>query len=157
MLRRRFLKNLIAASAGSAVASVCQAIEGTIERIWPSRPRQAFSEESLEPAFSALFGEREITESDKVKVVAAKLAENGAVVPVKVETEFEHATQITIIASKNPVPLVAQFHFHANVKPFVATRIKLAESSEVIAVVETADGLFQARRYVEVTIGGCSA
>ena len=90
-------------------------------------------------------------------MIAAELAENGAVVPVKVETDFTTASSITLIATKNPVPLVAQFKFSERVVPFVATRVKLAESSDIIAVIDTPQGLFKAHRHVEVTIGGCSA
>ena len=62
---------------------------------------------------------------------------------------------IAIIATKNPVPLVATFVCSPRTRAFVATRIKLAESCDVIAVVETDDGCFRARKAVEVTIGGC--
>lgn len=157
MQRRSFLQKLLAGSVATYVVGLGHAFAESIVRVWPERPRSAFSKETLDPTFEALFADREIIESDKVRVLAAELAENGAVVPVKVETDFEAARSITLIASKNPVPLVAQFSFSELVKPFVATRVKLAESSEIIAVVETADGLFQARRFVEVTIGGCSA
>lgn len=157
MQRRSFLRRTLLSALATFVTGVGHAVAESVGRVWPKRPRGAFSQEALAPTFDALFGQREITDSDKIRVLAAELAENGAVVPVKVETDFEIARSITLIASKNPVPLVAQFSFSELVKPFVATRVKLAESSEIIAVIETEDGLYQARRFVEVTIGGCSA
>ena len=157
MRRRVFLTSLVAVCCTSWALRARDVVAQAVTRIWPPRPRQAFATKTLDATFQTLFGEREIRDTDKVKIVAAKLAENGAVVPVKVDTEFEHAKCITLIASKNPIPLVAQFSFSSTVKPFIATRIKLAESSEIIAVVETDEGLFQARRFVEVTIGGCGA
>ena len=157
MFRRVFITRSILATFAGALASSQVLWADTKAKVWPSRPRDAFGSEELNASIKALFGEQEITPSDKIKIAAADLAENGAVVPVKVTAEFEHAKQIVLLASKNPVPLVAQFSFSKRVKPFIATRVKLAESSDIIAVVETDNGLFQAKRYVEVTIGGCGA
>ncbi|MGR8947492.1 MAG: thiosulfate oxidation carrier protein SoxY [Gammaproteobacteria bacterium] len=157
MKRRKFLQRSLFAAFSAFMSSVGVAFAESVSRLWPERPRGAFSQQTLEPTFASLFGETEIINSDKIRILAADLAENGAVVPVKVETDFETAKSITLVASKNPVPLVAQFNFSERVVPFVATRIKLAESSEIIAVVETNGGLYQARRFVDVTIGGCGA
>lgn len=133
------------------------ASQGLFNGVLGKRPSQAFAEQLLDPTLETLFGTTNIPSNDKIKVVAADLAENGAVVPVKVETEFVSARSITLLASKNPVPLVAKFDFTERVRPFVATRVKLAESSEIIAVIDTGEELFQARRFVKVTLGGCSA
>ena len=121
----------------------------------PPRPVAAFQTEEFGPTLDALFGTREIATSDAIHIRAADLAENGAVVPVKVETDFERAKSITLLASKNPVPLIAQFVFADNVQPYVATRVKLAESSELIAIVDTDSGPLMAAKFIEVTIGGC--
>ena len=157
MRRRTFLNYFTAVITSSALVGVRDVVAQVAARIWPTRPRDAFSAETLSQSITALFGDREIVDSEKISITAADLAENGAVVPVKVETEFAHANQITLFASKNPVPLVARFSFGERVKPFIATRVKLAESSEIIAIVETEEGLYQARRFIEVTIGGCGA
>ena len=157
MRRRIFLNYFAAAISSSVLIGVRDVVAQATARMWPPRPRDAFAAENLAESITALFGGREIVDSDKIRITAADLAENGAVVPVKIETEFDHANEITLLASKNPVPLVARFSFGERVKPFIATRVKLAESSEIIAIVETKDGLYRARRYIEVTIGGCGA
>ena len=124
---------------------------------WATRPSAAFQAETLGATLGELYGDRTPVVSDAIKVITADLAENGAVVPVKIETTLAGPRTITIIASKNPVPLVATFILGATTAGFVATRVKLAESCEVIAVIETADGLFKASKAIEVTIGGCGA
>ncbi len=121
---------------------------------WP-RPSGAFRAESTDGTLRELFGERVPAPSDAIRIVAADLAENGAVVPFKIETDLEDVRSITIVATKNPVPLVAQFVPGKTTRGFVATRIKLAESGDVVAVVETAHGLYRAAKHIEVTIGGC--
>ena len=39
--------------------------------------------------------------------------------------------------------------------PEVSCRIKMGETSDVMAVVQTSSGVFSASRVVKVTIGGC--
>lgn len=155
--RRSLLRTLVVGLSTLGLPGIVNAAGEALKSIFTERPSHAFSQDSVEVTLESLFGTTDIPDSDQVRVIAAELAENGAVVPVKVETDFATARSITLIASKNPVALVAQFMFSERVTPFVATRVKLAESSDIIAVVDTPNGLVKSSRYVEVTIGGCSA
>ena len=60
------------------------------------------------------------------------------------------------MVEKNPTTLAAVFDFTDAVETSVATRVKMAQTSNVYAVALTADGkaLF-ARKEVKVTLGGC--
>ena len=120
------------------------------------RPNRAFAAEAVSTALRELYGRDDIAESPKVRIGVAKLAENGAVVPVKVEVDLPHVDEITLIATRNPVPLVGRFVLGARTRPFVAARIKLAETAEVLAIARIGDELLMARAAVEVTVGGCS-
>ena len=62
---------------------------------------------------------------------------------------------ISILAAKNPIPLIATFKLEPGTKGFVATKIKMAESGEVVAVVKAGDSLISARKHIKVTAGGC--
>lgn len=119
------------------------------------RPNSAFSADSVAATLRELYGDREIQPSEDIKIQSADLAENGAVVPVKITTELADLRSISLIATKNPVPLIAKFMFAGNAAGFVASRVKLAESSELIAVVETASGCYRTQKTIEVTVGGC--
>ena len=119
------------------------------------RPVKAFQAKSIDKTLRALYGDANIPVSDAIRIAATDLAENGAVVPIKIHAEFNVVRAISIIAAENPIPLVAKFLFGKSTSGFGATRIKLAKSGDVVAVVETADGLYQARKTIEVTIGGC--
>ncbi|MGE3773055.1 MAG: thiosulfate oxidation carrier protein SoxY [Gammaproteobacteria bacterium] len=119
------------------------------------RPDRAFAQEDVAAALRELYGRDDIPVSDQVRIGVAKLAENGAVVPVKVEVGLPHVDEITLIATRNPVPLIGRFACGPRTRPFVATRVKLAETSEILAVVRRGDELLLARAPVEVTIGGC--
>jgi predicted secreted protein len=53
------------------------------------------------------------------------------------------------------IPLIANFKLHPLCQGFIETRIKMGESSDIIAVVRTDDQLYSARKFVEVIAGGC--
>ncbi len=120
-----------------------------------ARPARAFAAEDLATVLRELYGRDSIPESGQIRIGVAKLAENGAVVPVKVDVDLPHVDEITLIAARNPVPLVGRFAFGPRTRPFVATRIKLAETGEILAIARRGDELLLARATVEVTLGGC--
>ena len=120
-----------------------------------ARPSRAFAAEDVPTVLRELFGRDDIPASDLVRIGVAKLAENGAVVPVKVDVDLPHVDDITLLATRNPVPLIGRFTFGPRTRPFVATRVKLAETSEILAIARRGDELLLARAAVEVTVGGC--
>ena len=95
-------------------------------------------------------------ESREVSVTAPDIAEDGALVPVGVSTGLPGVRRLLILVEKNPAVLAALFELSDAVEPNLATRIKMAQTSNVYAVAMLADGrnLF-ARREVRVTLGGC--
>ena len=115
-------------------------------------------------AFSAL-GEAEVLAAlglhatprldARVRFEAPEIAESGAVVPVEVVSDVPTTRRVVLLALRNPNTLVADFQFGSRLLPQVATRIKLAETTEVVALVQSDEGLFAARRLVKVTLGGC--
>jgi sulfur-oxidizing protein SoxY len=120
-----------------------------------ARPRAAFAAEDVATALRELFGRDDVPASELVRIGVAKLAENGAVVPVKVDVDLPHVDEIVLIATRNPVPLIGRFRFGPRTRPFVATRVKLAETSEILAIARRGEALMLARAAVEVTVGGC--
>ena len=90
-----------------------------------------------------------------VEIGAPEIAENGNTVPVEVSAEG--AASIMLLASGNPRPEVAIFHFGPLAASSSAkTRIRLAGTQDLVAVAKMADGSFvRGSRTVKVTIGGC--
>ncbi|MCG3202388.1 MAG: hypothetical protein NFCOHLIN_02270 [Gammaproteobacteria bacterium] len=120
-------------------------------------PKAAFAATTAEGALRELFGGAAIEPSDRVRITLPDVAEDGAVVPLTIETDLEPVRSIVVVSEKNPVPLIARFDFGEDaLADTLATRIKLAESENIIVVVQTPERLCTARRYVEVLIGGCS-
>lgn len=121
---------------------------------WAARP-DAFSKEAFGESLNSLFGSGSYTTSDMVAFKAPEIAENGAVVPVTVKYP-NNAKRIALFVEENQQPLTAVFNLSSRSVADVSTRIKMAESSIVHAVVETADGsLLGVSKEVKVTIGGC--
>ena len=88
---------------------------------------------------------------------APEIAENGAIVPLEIASQIPGTQAIYILVDKNPQPLTAVFEFASGSEAFVATRIKMSESSKVRIVVRAGGKFYATMREVNVTIGGCGA
>jgi sulfur-oxidizing protein SoxY len=117
-------------------------------------PEDAFKAKTEADAIKALYG-KPAEASDKVKLDAPEIAENGAVVPVSVTTTLADVTSISFLVSENPVVLVASYKIPAGTMPSVANRIKMAKTSNVIVVVEAGGKVYSTTKEVKVTVGGC--
>ncbi len=96
------------------------------------------------------------TESKDVTITGPDIAENGAVVPVGASTTLPNARRILLLVEKNPAMLAAVFDLTEAVEPSLSTRVKMGQSSNVIAVAITADNkVFFAQKEIKVTLGGC--
>jgi sulfur-oxidizing protein SoxY len=116
--------------------------------------KAAFDTKDVNGTAKALGGDAP-TASDKVTVTGPDIAENGAVVPVGATTTLGNVTMIALLVEKNPNALAAVFNLTPEAEPFVTTRVKMGQSSDVYALVK-ADGKFHmAKKEIKVTLGGC--
>lgn len=115
--------------------------------------RTGFDSKSLDSALSALGG-RPAT-SDQVQLSALDITEDGAVVPIGVISRLPGTTEIHLLVEKNPIPLSASFSILPGTLPEVTVRVKMAESSRVLAVVRAEGKLYMASKHTAVTIGSC--
>ncbi len=117
-------------------------------------PEDAFKQKSEADAIKSLYG-KTAEPSDKVKLDAPEIAENGSVVPISVSTTLADVTSISFLVSENPNALAASYKIPAGTVPSVANRLKMAKTSNVIAIVEAGGKLHSATKEVKVTVGGC--
>ncbi|CAM5196907.1 Sulfur-oxidizing protein SoxY OS=Bosea thiooxidans OX=53254 GN=ARD30_15220 PE=4 SV=1 [Bosea thiooxidans] len=125
-------------------------------------PRLAFADEKTVAAeLKKLYGGKPMAEG-KIRLDVPEIAENGLVVPVNVEiespmTEADYVKAVHVFAEGNPQPGVVSYQFTpACGKASAATRMRLAETEDVICVAEMSNGaLHMAKANVKVTIGGC--
>jgi sulfur-oxidizing protein SoxY len=118
--------------------------------------RAAFSAGSMRDALAALGAQGPAT-SAEIVISAPDVAENGAVVSIGVTSTLVNVTQVAILVDKNPNPLAAVFELPEGTQADVRTRIKMAETAEVIVLLRAGGKFLMATRNVQVTVGGCGS
>ncbi|OYW62671.1 MAG: thiosulfate oxidation carrier protein SoxY [Bosea sp. 12-68-7] len=124
--------------------------------------RLAFADDKMVMAeIKKLYGDKSLAEG-KIKLDVPEIAENGLVVPVNVEvespmTEADYVKAVHIYADGNPQPGIVSYSFTpACGKASAATRMRLAQTQNIVCVAEMSNGaLHMAKANVKVTIGGC--
>lgn len=154
--QRRSVLKAMAAVGAAALAAGCgllprPAFAATDAPKWPA---DAFKQKSEDDALKMLFG-KTAEPSSKVKLDTPEIAENGAVVPVSVSTDLPGVTSIAIFVAENPYSLAAMYRLSDGTPPLVGSRLKMAKTTDVVAVVEAGGKLYSAKKEVKVTVGGC--
>ncbi len=143
MQRRNFLLGLFS----FAILAPMQALAAA----WN---KAAFEAEKLGDASKNLNISNE-TVSHDIQIIAPDRAENGAIVQVEIKSNIPNTESITILVENNPTPLIALFKFSHGAEAFVVTRIKMAETSDVKAVVKAGNRYFANSKNVVVLENGC--
>lgn len=147
MHRRSFLR-----SAAALLGLLMAVPLRVLAAVW-NKP--AFESTNVEGALRGLEANR-ISSSPDIVLLAPDFAENGAIVQIEVESRIPDTEAIAIISDKNPTPLIANFVFSNGADPYVVTRIKMAETSELRAIVKAGGQYYSTSRKVEVAVGGCN-
>ena len=116
--------------------------------------KAAFDTKNLQDTVKA-FGGAAATESRDIAITSPDIAENGAVVPVSVTSKLGKTESIAILVEKNPNALSGSFDIPAGTEPFVSTRVKMGQTSNVYALVKADGKYFYATKEIKVTLGGC--
>jgi sulfur-oxidizing protein SoxY len=125
-------------------------------------PRMSMANEaSVAEEIKKLYGDKKMLDG-KIKLDLPQIAENGLVVPVTIEidspmTEADHVKTVHVFADGNPLPGIVTYTFSpACGKAAAATRMRLAQTQNVVCIAEMSNGtLHMAKAEVKVTIGGC--
>jgi sulfur-oxidizing protein SoxY len=156
MKRRNFIKSMMAVSAVAVTPVALMAKDEAKAK------KKGPNDLTVEAAIKAITGGKDVKKGDIIKLTVPEIAENGAVVPVKVEVdhpmeESNYVKAIHVLNTKNGnARCVDVMLTPANGKGYFATRVKLSSTQEVVALVELSDGTFiKAGKSVKVTIGGC--
>ena len=139
-------------SGGLALVALAALPRALLAAAWPEK---AFSFPGASEALIDMYGTDQTIPSDKINLRAPEIAENGAVVPLKIATTLDNVESISIIVEKNPRPLAATIEILPGTLPEFSSRIKMRETSDVMVVVKTDSGLYSTSKEVKVTIGGC--
>lgn len=151
-MRRRTLK----AGGGAALLALLTAagIVRPGESLAADWNKIAFEVKTTQDALKALGASGAVNSADIV-IRAADIAENGAVVPVGVESKIPGTQSISILIDKNPSALAASFDIPSGTEPSVTTRVKMGQTSDVYALVKADGKFYMAKKEIKVTLGGC--
>lgn len=150
-VRRSALKRsgMLAALAAAFAAGVLK--PAALLAAWNQR---AFDARSLAGALAAS-GLSSSAQSNDIVIDAPDVAENGAFVPVQVTSNVTGTDAITILIDRNPYPYIARFDVSGGAQPFIALRVRVAESSLLRVLVAAGGKHYSATKDVKVAIGGC--
>jgi sulfur-oxidizing protein SoxY len=148
--RRAFLRRTAALAAAAGGAAT-----------WPF-PQARATPEAMRQAIRAVLGEAE-ARPGKVALDIPALVENGNTVPLTVSVESpmspeHHVKAIHVFNEKNPQPHVISIALGTRTgRARLATRIRLADSQQVVAIAEMSDGSFwSGSADVIVTLAACT-
>ncbi len=116
--------------------------------------KAAFDTKTLGDAVKALGGGAP-AESKDIAITSPDIAENGAVVPFTIFSNLPKTESIAVLVEKNPNILAANFTIPDGTEPWVNTRVKMGQTSNVIALVKADGKYYYASKEVKVTLGGC--
>lgn len=94
--------------------------------------------------------------SPELTLAAPDVAENGSSVSLACACSAPGVRRLALLIEQNPSLLAALFDVTEAMDPALATRVKMAQSSTVLAVAVLADGrVLFTQRDVAITQGGC--
>ncbi len=117
--------------------------------------KAAFEARTMDETMKALGGGTPASGKDISFVSTPDIAENGAVVPIGVASAIPKTDAIAILIEKNPNMLAAVFDIPAGTDPAISTRVKMAQTSNVYALVKADGKYYVASKEIKVTLGGC--
>jgi len=136
---------------GLCIFSILLAPFNALAAVWN---KAAFQAENTTDAEKGLSISHEI-ESKDIEIVAPSHAENGAIVQVAVHSHIANTEAIAILVDKNPTALIGNYLFHQAAVPWMVTRIKMAETSDIKVIVKSGNQYFTATQQVKVLENGC--
>ncbi|MEC8477606.1 MAG: thiosulfate oxidation carrier protein SoxY, partial [SAR324 cluster bacterium] len=111
---------------------------------------------NIKKSNQAIYGSTPNESTDQIKIEAPDVAENGLSVPVSVSSSIKQVENLSIFIENNPLPLIANYHLKDGMIPEFSLRVKVAKSSNIHVMVQTADKLYSSTRKIQVTLGGCA-
>ena len=116
--------------------------------------KAAFETKSLNDTVKAMGG-ASAAESKDIVITSPDIAENGAVVPFTIASKIPKTESISLLVEKNPNVLAASFGIPDGTEAGVTTRVKMGQTSNVMALVKADGKFYYASKEVKVTLGGC--
>jgi sulfur-oxidizing protein SoxY len=151
--RRALLKSGSGATLLSALAAT--GLLGPRSALAQSWNKAAFETRGVSETLKALGAIEPAASGSIAFVQTPEIAENGAVVPIGVVSSLRNTESIAILVEKNPNLLAAVFDLPTGTEPAIRTNVKMAQTSNVTALVKADGRYYIATKEIKVTLGGC--
>ena len=139
-----------------ATSVIALSLSTSYSKLFAEWQESLFTHKALDEVINSLTNNSTATQSTEIHIKAPEIAENGAVVPITVNSSIADVTNISIIVDNNPSPLTSSFDINPQLEAYISTRVKMAKSSNIIALVTTKDKKYYTNsKSIKVTIGGC--
>lgn len=149
MERRNFLSMGVVAAAAVLLPAGLQAVN------FREAKAEAWKAEKSPEAIKAMFGDGKLNPTDKIKMTAPKLAENGGSIPIRLKSDLDIET-IAFFQDANPRSATVVFSVPEGQKVNYSFRVKMRQTAYVTVVAKTRDGkLLTLNKEIDVSIGGC--
>jgi len=150
--RRMFVR---AAAGGVVLSTSFGSSLLTPRRATAALPPQTFFAASPTAAISAVLGTDQTPLNAAVELEIPSMVEVADMVPLSVTTTLDDVESITIVADDNPNPVIAHYRLTPLLWPYIATRVRLAKSGNVHALVKAGGAVHRATKHVAISISGC--
>lgn len=144
--RRAFIKQLARLTASAALP---------IDKVMAEWNSLAFASGDFVERYADVVQQQRVIDSPAILLQLPAIAENGAVVPISVQSDLDGIDKLYIFVEKNPTPLAAEFQLSSDVALYVSARIKMAESSNVVVLARQGRQWLRNQQAVQVMVGGC--
>ena len=102
------------------------------------------------------FGTADIGATDKIEIEAPHIASDANMVPVRIRSGFVNTESISLVVAGNESPFTAVFKLYES-QNFVSTRIRMADSSDLLVIVKADGMLHTSTRPIRVGRNSCEA
>ena len=140
--RRTFLKAAVTQAVVSGML-----VPGRV--LADAYPGKAFRAKAVPDALNEVFGTTDIASSDRIEIEAPLVAIDGGMVPVRVSSGLENTESISIVVQGNEAPFTAHFRIYEQ-HGFVSTRLRMANSGDLLVIVKADGVLYTSTRPVRV-------
>jgi len=119
-----------------------------------SYPTRAFLAKQIPDALREAYGTADIGESSKIEIEAPHIASDANMVPVRIRSGLENTESIALVVTGNESPFTAFFKLY-EAQSFVSTRVRMADTSDLLVIVKAGGVLHTNKRPVRVSRNGC--
>ena len=147
-MKRRTLLKFALLQAGAALT--LRPVAG-----WAVYPTEAFEATETNAVLTSLHGTDLLEDTGQLQIDVPGIAEDPRYLPIRISSSLENIESVTVIAEANNIPLSAHFRLFEP-QDFLATRLKIEETGDLLVVVKAGGKLHAARRTVRASSSGCT-